>query len=96
MILAVLLSVVVSGLIVGGLGRLLVPGHSRMGIGATILIGFAGSVVGNIVGAILGVGPIIDFVLAVGAAAVIVAGTHGHRHFRQRRLPPGSGGSLGA
>jgi uncharacterized membrane protein YeaQ/YmgE (transglycosylase-associated protein family) len=96
MILAVLFSLVVGGLVVGALGRLLVPGHTRMGIGATILIGLAGSVVGNIIGAILGVGPVIDFLLAIGAAAVIVAGTHGHRHLRRRSLPPGGGPSLRA
>lgn len=38
-----------SGLIVGGLARLALPGPDPMGIGLTILIGLAGSFVGGLV-----------------------------------------------
>jgi uncharacterized membrane protein YeaQ/YmgE (transglycosylase-associated protein family) len=40
---------VVFGLVVGALGRLLVPGRNPMGCLATILLGIAGSVVGGLI-----------------------------------------------
>ena len=46
-----LISVVISGLIVGALGRLAIPGPNPMSIGRTILIGIAGSLVGGLIGA---------------------------------------------
>ena len=44
-----LLVMALSGLVVGALGRLLVPGRQPMGILATILAGVAGSVVGGFI-----------------------------------------------
>jgi uncharacterized membrane protein YeaQ/YmgE (transglycosylase-associated protein family) len=46
-----LISVVISGLIVGALGRLAIPGPNPMSIGRTILIGIGGSLVGGLIGA---------------------------------------------
>jgi uncharacterized membrane protein YeaQ/YmgE (transglycosylase-associated protein family) len=46
-----LISVVISGLIVGALGRLAIPGPNPMSIGRTILIGIGGSILGGLVGA---------------------------------------------
>ena len=43
----------ISGLIVGALGRLAVPGPNPMSIGMTILVGLGGSLIGGIVGNIL-------------------------------------------
>lgn len=40
---------VLSGLVVGALGRLALPGPDPMGIGATILIGIAGSFLAGLV-----------------------------------------------
>ena len=48
-----IISVVLSGLIVGALGRLAIPGPNPMSIGMTILIGLGGSLVGGIVGALI-------------------------------------------
>jgi uncharacterized membrane protein YeaQ/YmgE (transglycosylase-associated protein family) len=42
-----------SGLIVGALARLALPGPDPMGIGMTILIGLAGSFIGGIIVAVL-------------------------------------------
>ncbi len=42
-----ILGLVIIGLIAGALARLLVPGRDPMGIGATILLGVAGSFVGG-------------------------------------------------
>lgn len=43
------ISWIVFGLIVGAIGRLLVPGRDPMGWIATILLGIAGSVVGGLI-----------------------------------------------
>ena len=48
-----LLGMLVTGLIIGALGRLVVPGPNPMGIFSTILVGLAGSVLGGIVGLLL-------------------------------------------
>lgn len=48
-----LISVVISGLIVGALARALIPGRQQISLLATAGIGIAGSVVGGIVGAML-------------------------------------------
>ena len=45
-----LLSLLVIGLVAGFLARLLVPGRDSMGIGATILLGIVGSLIGGFLG----------------------------------------------
>ncbi len=42
-----ILSLIIVGLIAGALARLLVPGRDPMGIGATIVLGIAGSFLGG-------------------------------------------------
>jgi uncharacterized membrane protein YeaQ/YmgE (transglycosylase-associated protein family) len=44
---------VLSGLIVGALGRLAIPGPNPMSIGMTILVGLGGSLIGGLVGRLL-------------------------------------------
>jgi uncharacterized membrane protein YeaQ/YmgE (transglycosylase-associated protein family) len=66
-----ILGIILSGLIVGALGRLAIPGPNPMSIGKTILVGIGGSVVGAVVGRVLfGTGG--GLVLAVLGAALIV------------------------
>jgi uncharacterized protein (TIGR03382 family) len=62
----------ISGLIVGALGRLAIPGPDPMGIGMTILVGIGGSLIGGLIGAVIfgRGGP--GFILAVGGAALLV------------------------
>jgi uncharacterized membrane protein YeaQ/YmgE (transglycosylase-associated protein family) len=48
-----LLAIAVSGLIVGALGRLLVPGRQDMGCLATMAAGIGGSIVGGLIGRVL-------------------------------------------
>jgi uncharacterized membrane protein YeaQ/YmgE (transglycosylase-associated protein family) len=48
-----LIIMVLSGLFVGALGRLALPGPDPMGIGATILVGIGGSLIGGLVGVAL-------------------------------------------
>src|SRR4051794_41880850 len=44
---------VLTGLIVGALGRLAIPGPDPMGIGQTILVGIGGSLVAGLIGRLL-------------------------------------------
>ena len=73
-----LLSLIVVGLVIGGVGRLVVPGPNPIGLPATVGVGLAGSIVGAIIGAILGLGAIsIVFELAVAAGLVYALGSRG-------------------
>ena len=65
------LGLILTGLIVGALARLLVPGRQPMSIPITILVGIGGSVIGGFVGRIL-FGRPGGFTLALICAVVIV------------------------
>ena len=75
-----IISILVTGIIFGALGRLAVPGPNPMSIGMTILVGIGGSLLGALVGGLLGAGPAIYFILEVLGAALIV-------YVMQRRGP---------
>ena len=45
-----ILGLIVTGLILGALARLLVPGRDAMSLPATILLGIVGSIVGGLIG----------------------------------------------
>jgi uncharacterized membrane protein YeaQ/YmgE (transglycosylase-associated protein family) len=62
---------VVVGLIVGALARLALPGPDPMGIGATILLGIAGSLLAGIVTWLL-FGRAAGFVLSVAGSTLIL------------------------
>ena len=66
-----LIGVAVSGLIIGALGRLAIPGRQPMGCLMTALVGIAGSVLGGLVGEALFDRPG-GFLLAVLCSAGIV------------------------
>lgn len=65
------LGLVIIGIVVGGLGRIVVPGPDPMGVGMTLLVGVGGSFLGGLVGWFLfrGEG---GLVLSVAGAAFIV------------------------
>jgi uncharacterized membrane protein YeaQ/YmgE (transglycosylase-associated protein family) len=63
---------ILSGLIVGALGRLAIPGPNPMSIGMTILVGIGGSLLGGLVGGLLFGRNAGGIILAVAAAALIV------------------------
>jgi len=67
-----ILAILVSGLIVGALGRLAVPGPDPMPIWLTILFGIVGSIVGGAVAIAIGFGMGGVFVLSVLAATIMV------------------------
>ena len=66
-----ILGLIVSGLVVGALGRLAIPGRNPMSIGMTILVGIGGSFLGGLVGYVLFRGRS-GLILSVLGAALIV------------------------
>jgi len=69
--LAFILGLLLTGLIVGALGRLAIPGPNPMTIGMTILVGVGGAFLGGVVGNLL-FGRPGGLLLAVLGAALIV------------------------
>jgi len=67
-----LITTAIVGLIVGALGRLIVPGRTPIGLWATIACGLIGSLVGGAVGHAIG-GKFVTVLLEVGVAAGAVA-----------------------
>lgn len=66
-----IIGLLVSGLVVGALGRLAIPGPNPMGMGGTIAVGIGGSLLGGLVGNLLFNRPG-GLLLAVLGAALIV------------------------
>ncbi len=75
-----LISLVITGLIVGALGRLAIPGPNPMSIGLTIAVGIGGAFVGGLIAFVIGARVFVAFILEVLAAAGIV-------YLLQRRPP---------
>ena len=67
-----ILGLILSGLIVGALGRLAIPGPNPMSIPMTILVGLGGSFIGGIVGRLLFGNNGGGLILSVAGAALIV------------------------
>ena len=86
-----IVAILLTGLIVGALGRLAVPGRDPMPLWLTILIGIVGSIVGGIVAIALGFGIGGVFVLSVLAATLIVIA---YRRIVQKRTVTGPGSRL--
>jgi uncharacterized membrane protein YeaQ/YmgE (transglycosylase-associated protein family) len=73
-----LITTIVVGLIMGALGRLIVPGRNPIGFWATVACGLVGSLVGGLIGHAIG-GRFVTVLLEIGVAAAAVAlwsGTH--------------------
>lgn len=71
-LIAVIISLVITGLVIGALGRLAIPGPNPMSIGLTIAIGLGGSLIGGFIGFALGAGWFFTLILEVAVAAGIV------------------------
>lgn len=67
-----IIAVVVTGLVVGALGRLAIPGPDPMGIGMTILVGIGGSLLGGLVSRLLFGDRPAGMILSVAGAALLV------------------------
>jgi uncharacterized membrane protein YeaQ/YmgE (transglycosylase-associated protein family) len=65
-----LLWLALTGLVIGALGRLVLPGQQNVSLLATALIGIAASLLGGILADVLDVGWLIQFVVAVALAAL--------------------------
>ena len=62
----------VSGLVVGALARLVLPGREQIGLLGTALVGIGGSMLGGVAGRMLHAGTILELVLSVVAAAILL------------------------
>src|SRR5207302_6906579 len=71
----------VGGLIVGGLGRLIVPGRQPIGIFATAALGVAGSIIGGLIGRLI-FGPhyVPGLLISVVGAALLIWIVAGRRN----------------
>jgi uncharacterized membrane protein YeaQ/YmgE (transglycosylase-associated protein family) len=79
------ISLVIVGLVIGALGRLIVPGPNPIGLPMTIGVGLAGSILGAIIGGVLGLGLVsIVFELAIAAGLVYFVSA---RNGRNSQLP---------
>jgi uncharacterized membrane protein YeaQ/YmgE (transglycosylase-associated protein family) len=65
-----LLWLALTGLIIGALGRLVLPGRQEIGLLTTALIGIAASLLGGVLGDIFNAGWIVRFLVAVALAAI--------------------------
>lgn len=83
-----IVAILISGLVVGALGRFAVPGPDPMPIWITILLGIVGSIVGGSVAVAAGWGAGGVFVLSVLAATLIVIA---YRRLVQKRPITGPG-----
>ena len=86
-----IVAILLTGLVVGALGRLAVPGRDPMPLWLTTLIGIVGSIVGGLVAIGLGFGVGGVFVLSVLAATLIVIV---YRRIVQKRTVTGPGSRL--
>jgi uncharacterized membrane protein YeaQ/YmgE (transglycosylase-associated protein family) len=87
-ILFLILMIPLSGLIIGGLARWIMPGPDPMSIGKTILLGIAGSFVGGLIATVLRLSPTTHpfwvLLLEIGGALLLLA------IFRNRRGTTGN------
>ena len=86
-IIGYLVSLLIVGFVVGGLGRLVIPGPNPIGAWRTLGVGLIGAFVGSLIGGVLGIGLFtVVFEVAVAAGLVyLVSGrsqrlTSGGRH----------------
>ena len=73
------------GLLIGAIARAILPGRQNIGLLATAGAGIAGSLLGGILAHAFGWGGILQFVLAVGVAAAVIAFLSGST--RRRAYP---------
>ena len=70
------------GLLIGALARAILPGKQEISLLATGGAGIAGSIFGGILAHAFGWGGIVQFVVAVGLAALVIALLSGSRRAR--------------
>ncbi|MBO0728125.1 MAG: hypothetical protein J2P57_02625 [Acidimicrobiaceae bacterium] len=82
-----LISTIIVGLIIGGLGRLIVPGVQRIGFLATVAAGLCGAILGGFLGQhVFGFGRLATVLIEIGIAALLVVLiTGGERRYKIMR-----------
>jgi uncharacterized membrane protein YeaQ/YmgE (transglycosylase-associated protein family) len=71
-------SLVIVGLVIGGLGRLVIPGPNPIGLWMTFGVGLVGAVLGAIIGGLIGLGAVsIVFEVAISAGLVYMVSGRG-------------------
>jgi uncharacterized membrane protein YeaQ/YmgE (transglycosylase-associated protein family) len=65
-----IISAVIVGAIIGGLGRLVIRGRQHISVLMTIIIGILAALIGTFLAGTLGVGAWIEFFIQVGLAAI--------------------------
>ncbi|MBW4720701.1 GlsB/YeaQ/YmgE family stress response membrane protein [Saccharothrix obliqua] len=83
-----IISALIIGVIIGGLGRLVVPGRQRISLLMTMLVGIAAALVGTFAASVIGVADTdgidwIELALQVGLAGVGVSALAGRARSRQ-------------
>jgi uncharacterized membrane protein YeaQ/YmgE (transglycosylase-associated protein family) len=68
-----LLGYVITGLIIGALARLVLPGRQPIGWLMTILAGIAGALGGGLIANALDLGGVVEFLIAIAVAAALIA-----------------------
>jgi len=86
-IIGYIISLLIVGFVVGGLGRLVIPGPNPIGAGKTLGIGLIGAFVGGLLGGLLGLG-IFSIIVEVALSAGLVYVVSG----RSRQPVPGGRG----
>lgn len=95
-----IVSAILIGLVIGVLGRLVVPGRQRVGLLLTILVGMVAAMVGTVIAGALGVADTagvdwLELALQVGLAGVGVATVGGGTVRRRRPLSRSACGPAG-
>ena len=73
-----ILGLIVVGLIIGALARLIKPGRQRLSVGATLLLGVVGAIIGGVIGGLFNDNTnifelnVLGFIIAVIAAVLLV------------------------
>jgi uncharacterized membrane protein YeaQ/YmgE (transglycosylase-associated protein family) len=86
-IIGYIISLLVVGFLLGGLGRLIVPGPNRIGLWATLGVGLVGALAGGLLGGLLGLGVFsLVFEILISAGLVyLVSGRSGRLSLGGRR-----------
>ncbi|HYY10746.1 MAG TPA: GlsB/YeaQ/YmgE family stress response membrane protein [Kineosporiaceae bacterium] len=79
-----IISAIVVGIIVGALGRLVVPGRQNLSIWVTMAIGIVAALIGSFIAQAIGVGTLLTWVIDIALAAVGVALVAGGARSRTR------------
>ncbi len=77
---SLILYYVIVGLIVGALGRLVVPGRNPIGLLMTIVLGIVGALAGGMISYALGLHGLLSLLVSVLVAAGLVYLVSGSRH----------------